>query len=91
LVVLHQLSKLVRDEQGNNESEFIFYQIEKRFLELQNELLVERTKKQITEGIYWWYEAWDATWQLYSPQITTEIEYHYKSNLFNVSLQLIII
>ncbi len=64
----------------------IFHRTEKRFLELQNELLVESTKKQKAEGIHWWYEAWDATWQLYNPKITAEIEYHYKSNIFNVSI-----
>ena len=66
----------------------IFPQLEKRFLELQNELLITNVKEQTAEGVHWWYEAWDATWQLYSPKTIADIEYHYKSNKFNVSVRL---
>ncbi|CAF2505584.1 unnamed protein product [Rotaria sp. Silwood2] len=60
---------------------------EKRFFELQTELLVENTKKQNVESnIHWWYEAWDATWKLYNSKMTNEIEYYYKSNIFNFKL-----
>jgi hypothetical protein len=75
---------------GNFLSIWFCYQIEKRFLELQNKLLIENTKEQIAEGVHWWYEAWDATWQLYNSKIITEIEYHYKSNIFNVIIRLMI-
>ena len=64
-----------------------FPRIEKRFFELQNKLLVETTKEQTIEGVQWWYEAWDATWQLYSAKIIAEIEYHYRSNQFNVRIR----
>jgi hypothetical protein len=66
----------------------ILFRLEKRFLELQNELLITNVKEQAAKGVHWWYEAWDATWQLYSPKIISDIEYHYKSNKFNVSIRL---
>ncbi|UJR08823.1 hypothetical protein I4U23_013078 [Adineta vaga] len=59
---------------------------EKRFLELQNKLLSESSQKFIDEHVYWWYEAWDATWRLYIPKMITEIEQRYSSNKFNFTL-----
>lgn len=31
-------------------------------------------EKKTFEGVYWWYEAWDATWKLYDARIRREIE-----------------
>jgi len=64
----------------------IFIYKEKRFLELQNQLLIEYTKTRKIDGILWWYEAWDATWQQYNSKITTDIEHHYKTNVSNVRI-----
>ncbi|CAF4336108.1 unnamed protein product [Rotaria sp. Silwood2] len=59
---------------------------EKRFFDLQNELLIENIKSRKIDGILWWYEAWDATWQQYSVKVTSDIEYHYKTNISSVTL-----
>ncbi len=65
---------------------YFYFNKEKRFFEVQNQLLIESTKNRKIDGILWWYEAWDATWQQYNPQITTDIENHYKTNVSNVRL-----
>ncbi|CAF0777148.1 unnamed protein product [Rotaria sp. Silwood1] len=59
---------------------------EKRFFDLQNELLIENIKARKIDGILWWYEAWDATWQQYNFNLTSNIEYHYKTNISSVML-----
>lgn len=48
---------------------------------------MQTMKKKLTEGIYWWYEAWDATWQLYDSRMTEEIEHQYQNNQSKVSIR----
>lgn len=60
--------------------------LEKRFVELQNELQMETTNKKTPEGVYWWYEAWDATWKLYDSRIIGDIEDHYQKKQMNVMI-----
>ncbi|CAF0903705.1 unnamed protein product [Rotaria sordida] len=57
---------------------------EKRFFDLQNELLIENIKARKIDGILWWYETWDATWQQYNAEITADIEHHYNTNVSSV-------
>ena len=71
----------------NGKKKGLILYLEKRFVELQNELQMEKTKKKISEGVYWWYEAWDATWKLYDSRMIEEIEDHYQKNQLNVKIK----
>lgn len=55
-------------------------------MNIQNELLIENMKKRKIDGILWWYEAWDATWQLYDFQMTSAIESHHQANMPEVKI-----
>lgn len=61
---------------------------EKRFLELQNQLLLAKSQRGRDERAHWWYEAWDGTWQLYNEKMIAHIEQQHKSKRSSVSVRL---
>ncbi|CAF2013767.1 unnamed protein product [Rotaria magnacalcarata] len=59
-------------------------QAEKRFFDLQNEILINNIKQRKIDDVLWWYETWDSTWQQYNLNISSDIEHHYKTNVSSI-------
>ncbi|CAF0897200.1 unnamed protein product [Adineta ricciae] len=62
------------------------FEAEKRFLDLQNNLVLKNSPQSIRDRVCWWYEAWDGTWQLYSPRMNTEIEERHQLDSSNFTM-----
>ena len=54
---------------------------DEKFMNLENELLIECVNERKIDGVIWWYEAWDGTWQRYSVKFSSDIEQQYKTRV----------